>query len=167
MPPREGGQIESFAFLMQHYGLITKNQHPVKLVEVGNTNQDVKDALCNQKKVDAVFYVRAIDNENIREILAECGRLVPIEQAAAMTIKNPYLQEAEIPEGAYRGGINPIPSNGVDSKQKLTTVSTARLLLAHKDVDRETIRIITKIFYEHRQDFIKEMPLVANIESSR
>lgn len=163
MPPKEGGQIESFAFLMQHYGLITKNQQLVKLVEVGNTNQDVKDALCNQKKVDAVFYVRAVDNENIREILAQCGRLVPIEQAAAMTIKNPYLQEAEIPEGAYRGGINPIPSNGVDSKQKLTTLSTPRLLLAHKDANKETISIITKILYEHRQDFIKEMPLVANM----
>jgi TRAP transporter TAXI family solute receptor len=165
MPPREGGQIESFVFLMQYYGLITKNQQLVKIVEVGNTNKDVKDALCNLKKVDAVFYVRAIDNENIREILSQCGRLVPIDQAAAMTIKNPYLQEAQIPEGAYRGGISPIPSNDVDSKQKLTTVSTPRLLLAHKDVDREAIRIVTKILYEHRQDFIKEMPLIANMSS--
>lgn len=161
MPPREGGQIESLAFLMQHYGLITENPQLVKLVEVDN--QNVKDALCNQKTVDAIFFVRAVDNEEIGKILGQCGRLVPIDQAAAMTIKNPYLQAAEIPEGTYRGGSDPIPSNGVDSKQKLTTVSTPRLLLAHKDVDREKIRIVTQILYEHRQDFIKEMPLLAKM----
>lgn len=163
MPPRYGGQIESFAFLMQHYNLVTKNQQLVNLVEVGNSHKDVKNALCNQKQVDALFFVRAIDNEKIREILTECGRLVPIDQAAALTIKNPYLQETEIPEGAYRGGSNPIPKAEPDKNQKLITVSTPRLLLAHKDADKEKIKIITRILYENRQEFIKEMPLTANI----
>ncbi|MBW4605174.1 MAG: TAXI family TRAP transporter solute-binding subunit [Calothrix sp. FI2-JRJ7] len=163
MPPREGGQIESFAFLMQYYALVTGKQQLVKLVEVGNKIEDVKNALCNQKQIDAIFYVRAIDNDNIREILTQCGRLISIDQAAAMTIKNPYLQQAEIPEGAYRGGGNPIPSSGVDNKQKLTTVSTPRLLLAHKDADKEKIRAITQILYDYRQEFIKQMPLLANM----
>ena len=163
MPPREGGQIESFAFLMQHYGLVTEKEQLVKLVDVGNTNKELKDALCNQKEVDAVFFVRVIDNEKIREVLIECGRLVPIDQAAALTIKNPYLQEMEIPEGAYRGGNNPIPNYDSKNNQKLITVSTPRLLLANKDVDKEKIKIITRIFYEHRQEFIKEMPSSANI----
>ena len=161
MPPREGGQIESFAFLMQYYGLITESQQLVQLVELKNNN--IKNALCSQKQIDAVFYVRAVDNDKIRQILTECGRLVPIDQAAAMTLKNPYLKEAEIPEGAYRGGSNPIPSSGADNKQKLTTVSTPRLLLAHKDADREKIRTVTKILYDYRQEFIKAMPLLANM----
>ncbi|MBF2067779.1 MAG: TAXI family TRAP transporter solute-binding subunit [Calothrix sp. C42_A2020_038] len=162
MPPREGGQIESFAFLMQYYGLIKTNQQLVKMVDVGRSNKEIKNALCQQKQIDAVFYVRAIDNDNIREILKECGRLVPIDQAAAITIKNPYLQEAEIPEGAYQGGNNPIPGNGAD-QQKLLTVSTPRLLLAHEDIDKDIIRTLVRILYEHRQEFIKEMPLIANM----
>jgi TRAP transporter TAXI family solute receptor len=161
MPPREGGQIESFAFLMQYYGLITEHQQLIQLVELKNNN--IENALCNQKEIDAVFYVRAIDNDNIRRILTKCGRLITIDQAAAMTLKNPYLKEAEIPEGAYRGGSNPIPSSGADNKQKLTTVSTPRLLLAHKDADKEKIRMVTKILYDYRQEFIKAMPLLANM----
>ncbi|WP_017316745.1 TAXI family TRAP transporter solute-binding subunit [Mastigocladopsis repens] len=171
MPPQKGGQIKSFAFLMQHYGLITKDQQLVRLVEIDEKNGDIKKALCEEKKVDAVFYVRAMGNQKIRELLTDekCQvRLVSIDQAAAIKIQNPYLEETEIPKGAYRGGENPIPNNGPDNipdyqKQKMKTVSVQRLLLAHKDVPTKVIHLLTKILYEHQQELVKEMPLAANM----
>ena len=175
MPPEKGGQIKSFAFLMQHYELIAKDQQLVTLVEVGEKDQDLKKALCEKEngvyKVDAVFQVRAIGNQPIHELLRDekCkARLVPIDQAAALKTQNFYLEEAFIPKGAYRGGKNPIPEDGPDNapdyqKQKVKTVSVQRLLLAHKDVPKEVIQLLTRILYEHQQDLVKEMPLAANM----
>ena len=175
MPPEKGGQIKSFAFLMQHYELIAEDQQLVTLVEVGEKDQDLKKALCEKEngvyKVDAVFQVRAIGNQAIRELLRDekCkARLVPLDQAAALKTQNFYLEEASIPKGVYRGGKNPLPDDGPDNvpdyqKQKVKTVSVQRLLLAHKDVPKEVIQLLTKILYEHQQDLIKEMPLAANI----
>lgn len=175
MPPKKGGQIKSFVFLMQHYGLITKDQQLVTLVEVGEKDQDLQKALCEKEngvyKVDAVFQVRAIGNQAIRELLRDekCqARLVPIDQAAALKTQNPYLEETSIPEGAYRGGKNPIPNDGPDNvpdyqKQTVTTLSVQRLLLARKDVPKEVIQLLTKIMYQHQQELVKEMPLAANM----
>ncbi len=161
MPPARGGQIISFTFLMQHYGLITEKEQQVKLVEVGDNDEDLKKALCekenNDYKVDAVFQVRAVRNQKILELLRDkqCNaRLVPIDQATAITGQNLYLKEAEIPEGAYGGDLQ---------KQKVKTVSVPRLLLVHKDVDKEVIQQITKILYEHQQELVKKMPLAANM----
>jgi TRAP transporter TAXI family solute receptor len=171
LPPEKGGQIKSFTFLMQHYGLITKDQNLVKMIKVGEQDKDLKKALCENKTVDAIFYVRAIGNQNIRELLKDrnCkARLVSIDQSAAIKIQNPYLEEAEIPEGAYQGGKNPIPNDGPDNvpdyqKQKVKTVSVQRLLLARKDVSPKAVQSITRILYEHQQELVKELPLAANI----
>ncbi|WP_166482210.1 TAXI family TRAP transporter solute-binding subunit [Scytonema sp. UIC 10036] len=171
LPPKKGGQIKSFAFLMQHYGLITKEKNLVTMIEVGEKDTDLKKALCDDKTVDAVFFVRAIGNQNIRELLKdrECkARLVSIDQAAAIKIQNPYLEEVEIPEGAYQGGKNPIPNDGPDNvpdyqKQKVKTLSVQRLLLARKDVSPKEIQALTQILYEHQQELVKEFPLAANI----
>ncbi len=171
LPPEKGGQIKSFAFLMQHYGLITKDKNLVTMIEVGEKDTDFKKALCEDKTVDAIFFVRAIGNQNIRELLKDTkckARLVSIDQAAAIKIQNPYLEEAEIPEGAYQGGKNPIPNDGPDNvpdyqKQKVKTVSVQRLLLARKDVSQKAIQSLTQILYEHQQDLVKEVPLAANI----
>lgn len=154
IPPRTGGQIDSFAFLMQHYGLIKKDQQLVKLVEV----DDEEKAFCN-KQVDAVFHVRAVGNEKIvGKLLTQCnGRLVSIDQAAALKNKNPYLQETEIPIAAYQGGANPIPD------EKVNTVSVPRLLLARKNVRKEVIEQITQILNEHKQELVRTIPIAANM----
>ena len=153
MPPKTGGQIHSFAFLMKHYGLIAKDQQLVKLVEVG----DEEKAFCN-KQVDAVFHVRTVGNESIRNLLTQCnGRLVPIDQAAALKNKNPYLEETEVPKAVYQGGPNPIPN------EKVNTVGVPRLLLARSDVRKEVIQQMIQILDNHQQELIAAIPSAAKI----
>lgn len=162
MPPKKGGQIRSLAFLMQHYRLLTEGiGEPTQKVNLVNV-EDADDAFCDGK-VDAVFHVRATGNKEIGRLLKECnGRLVSIDQVRALNMKNPYLESYEIPEGAYQGGKNPIPNYG-DNQQKITTVSTPRLLLVNQNAEKEIIRKITKILYEHQQELVREIPLLANM----
>lgn len=96
--------------------------------------------------------------------------MLTINQAAAIKSKNPYLQEVEIPEGAYQGGKNPIPDNGEEQvpdykRQIVKTLSVPRLLLARKDIDDKVIREITEIIYNNQQEFVTEMPFVAHMSS--
>ncbi|MBW4671465.1 MAG: TAXI family TRAP transporter solute-binding subunit [Cyanomargarita calcarea GSE-NOS-MK-12-04C] len=171
MLSRDGGQINSFAFLMQHYGLIGKDQQ--QLFELVDVSNDEKKALCDNKTVDAVFHVRVLGNPRIGQLLTDkkCNaRLLTIDQAAAIKIKNPYLEKVQIPKGAYQGGNNPIPDDGPDNvpdyqKRIVTTLSVPRLLLAREDVDKEVIRKITEIIFEHQQKLVTEMPFVANMNS--
>lgn len=158
LPPSGGGQIKSFNFLMEHYGLLNENltkynvenesessNNKYKFYSVESRSPDKK--FC-EGKADVVFHVRRAGNNSIRQLLKDCnGKLIPIKQAGAMKIEHPDLDTAIIPQGAYQGN-PPIPA------RDLTTVSVNRLLLAHKDVDKNVIRTITRILYENRQDLI-------------
>ncbi|MEM7556277.1 MAG: TAXI family TRAP transporter solute-binding subunit [Cyanobacteria bacterium P01_A01_bin.84] len=145
LPPSQGGQIESFNFLMNHYGLITNNQYDFKTLK----DTDVDQKFCQKdSQVDAVFHVRLVGNSAIKKLLTECdGKFVPIHQWSAMINKHPELEEGKIPQGVYQG--NPaIPA------EDISTVSVRRLLLAHKNVPKEAIQEITRILYERRQQFV-------------
>lgn len=145
LPPEGGGQIKSFDFLMKHYSLIHQQESKYKFITINDDKP--AQAFC-AGKADVVFYVRRAGNDSIRQLLKECnGKLIPIKQAGAMKIEHPDLETATIPQGAYQGN-PPIPG------QNIITVSVNRLLLAHKDVDKDVIRRITRILYEHRQDLI-------------
>ena len=158
LPPSGGGQIKSFNFLMKHYGLLNENltkynvknkskssSNKYKFYPVDSINPD--EAFC-KGKADVVFHVRRAGNDSIRQLLKDCkGKLIPIEQAEAMKIQHPDLNEAIIPKGSYQGH-PPIPDKDLD------TVSVNRLLLAHKDVNKKVIQKITQILYEHRQELV-------------
>lgn len=166
-PPEQGGQIQSFYFLTEHYGLSNQDYQLIKI----SSDQEI-DAFC-ANQVQAIFHVRAIGNEKTRRLLTQCPtakpQLLAIDQAGALRIKNPYLESTIIPKGAYRGE-NPIPAySDSEPNKQLTTVQVQRLLLAHKDVDADIVRRITEVLYEHRQDFIQkmELPLAAYITSPR
>ncbi len=153
LPPKTGGQIYSFAFLLKQYNLIGENEQLVKLVEVDDSKE--QEALCNGK-VDAVFHVRAVGNESIQELLTKkCkGRLVPIDLVGDLKTNNHYLEETKIPKGYYRGdSTDRIPSEDVE------TVSVPRLLLARKDVEPEVIKQITQILYNYQGELAKKRPL--------
>ena len=158
LPPKGGGQRKSFDFLMKHYGLLNENltkyyvedeyessKNKYQFYPVESSNPD--DAFC-KGKADVVFHVRRAGNNSMRKLLKNCnGKLIPIEQAGAMKIEYPDLDRATIPRGTYQGN-PPIPD------KDLKTISVNRLLLAHKDVDKEVIRKITTILYEHRQELV-------------
>ncbi len=161
LPPSGGGQIQSFDFLMEHYGLLNRklikyyvesdfkySTNKYKFYSVESSNPD--KAFC-AGQADVVFHVRRAGNYSIRNEIFKnkhCNaKLIPIEQAKAMKIEHPDLDEAIIPKGAYQGN-PPIPD------KDLPTISVNRLFLAHKSVDKEVIHKITKILYEHRQELV-------------
>lgn len=162
MPPQQGGQIQSFYFLTEHYGLSKQDYQFVNV-----TSEYEITAFC-RGDAQAVFHVRAIGHEKIRRLLTECPQanpeLIAIDQAGALRIKNPYIEESVIPKGAYRGE-DPIPENDMEPNKQLTTVKVQRLLLTHRNVNPDVIRRLTEVLFEHRQDFIQkmELPLAAYI----
>ncbi|MEA5577225.1 TAXI family TRAP transporter solute-binding subunit [Anabaena sp. UHCC 0451] len=164
-----GGQYESFMKIAEHYGLSQKDFRITGLDMSGRPIKNYDDNWADQdfqkNRADAIFRVRAAGNKSISNIVNNYqGKLIPIPQAEAMKIKQPALESAIIPQGAYRGNSAMPPTN-------LPTVAISRLLLASDQVDTRIIREITQIIYEYRQEIANEIakehaevqPLVANI----
>lgn len=151
LPPQGSGQYQSFLFLSQHYS-IKMNELFAFAVSEKET-----DAAFRNNQIDAVFRVRPPGNESILELVQKRGgRLVEIDQAAAMKIKKPALDSGVIPKGSYQG-FPPIPATD------LSTVAVQRVLLANKRVDSDVIREITSILYERRQELATLIPEAAYI----
>jgi uncharacterized protein len=152
LPPRNGGQYRSFRFLAEHYGINPDEPRFMTAPDDGKADQ----AFLNNQ-VDAVFHVRPAGNQSILNLVQNSqGRIVPIDQAAAMKLKQPTLEATVIPKGAYRG-TPPIPD------QDQPTVAVWRLLLAHQNVDENTIQQLTNVLYERRQELVSMMSIAANI----
>ncbi len=158
-----GGQFQSFLEVAGHYGL-----QKTDFIFVGNSDQEADQAF-QQKQVAAIFRVRAAGNRSVAALVQQYqGRLLGIEQAAAMRIKHPAFQSAQIPQGAYRGN-PPVPD------QDLNTVAVERLLLTNSRISETTIRNITAVINERRQQIADQIaeenqtvkPLVANIQDPR
>ena len=115
---QSGGQFQSFLHVADHFGL-----HREDFQFVGASDQEAGDAFLNGR-ADAIFRVRAIGDPSIQQ-LVQSGkvRFLPIEHAAAMKIRYPAFQAAQIPVGAYLGN-PPIPA------QDFPTVSIQRTLPA-------------------------------------
>jgi TRAP transporter TAXI family solute receptor len=167
--PAKGGQYESFKQVARHFGLNEKDLKITGLDSNGKANAAYTDESADKdfldNKADALFRVRALGNKSISKLVQRSsGRLVAIEQAQAMKILYPALENATIPKGAYRGNL-PIPETNIP------TVAVSRLLLASDKVDRDVIREITQIIIENRREIANAIspnnpevkPLVATI----
>ncbi|HLP90274.1 MAG TPA: TAXI family TRAP transporter solute-binding subunit [Nostocaceae cyanobacterium] len=151
LPPEGGGQYLSFWQLANHYRLTEKD------INFQALSEKEADKLFVNQQVDAVFRVRAPGNDSIRNLIQSGkGRIVGIDQGAAMRINQPAFEPAFIPKGAYQGN-PPIPN--ID----LPTIAVQRTLLASKNVEDGLIRRITTVLYDYRQELAKLMPLAANI----
>jgi len=114
------------------------------------------DAIINGE-IDAIFKVRAPRNQTIMNIINSCpSKLIAINQAQAMKLKQPALEIGKIPVGAYSG-------NPLIPKNDLPTIAVSRLLIGHKDSDSEAIKLITKILFERRLELLKITPLAGFI----
>ncbi|WP_084776867.1 TAXI family TRAP transporter solute-binding subunit [Anabaena sp. PCC 7108] len=151
LPPQGGGQYNSFWELAKHYRLV-----PSEFTHTAMSEQEA-DVLFRNQQIDAIFRVRPPGNKSIQKLVQNSnGRLVAIDQGAAMKITQPAFEPAFIPKGAYQGN-PPIPAIN------LPTVTLQRTFLASKSVDAGIIRQITSILYDYRQELAKLMPLAANI----
>jgi hypothetical protein len=80
------------------------------------------------------------------------GRLVAIDQAAAMKIKYPAFEAVNIPKGTYQGRNPPVPTND------LPTIGVQRLLLVHQSLDNDVVQTITSVIDSHRQEIADAIP---------
>ena len=166
--PIKGGQYKSFEKVAQHYGLLKEDKKTLDIKLPDSENYDDKQAEedFKDKKVDALFRVRALGNQGISTLVKDYdGRLVPIEQAKAMKIQHPAFESSEIPQGAYKG-------NFAVPDKDLPTVAISRILVVRDTVDASVIQEITRIIFEHRQEIANTVsqnhpevkPLIASIK---
>ena len=145
--PAKGGQFRSFLEVASHYGLQEKD-----FKFVGTAQEDANEAF-RQDRADAMFRVRALGNKTVLEMVQQHqGRLVAIDQAAALKIKYPAFEPSVIPKGAYRGSEPVVPAGD------LATIGVQRTLLAGKQVDNDVIREITNVLDGQRQDIAGKIP---------
>lgn len=151
LPPRGGGQYESFWFLAEHYDLT-----PSDLTALPMSAEAAALAL-EVGAVDAVFRVRAPGNLAVRQLIERIPtRLVPIDQGAAMRLRRPSLETGTIPKGSYRG-FPPLP------EADLPTADVPRLLIAGSELDPGTVATITRVLFERRRDLVARTPLAGFI----
>lgn len=151
LPPRGAGQYASFWSLAEQYGLSDSDIQAFSM-----STAAANWALVNGV-VDAVFRVQSAGNQDLLELtLSVPTRLVPIEQAAAMRLRQPALAIGTIPVGAYRGS-PPIPPSD------LVTVEIPRLLIASRGLPDGVATVITRLLFERRRELLELTPLAGFI----
>lgn len=111
------------------------------------------------KEADAIILFIAVGNDTVRDLLTQNDRPANLLPVNVHAIENwhPFVEEATIYEGAFRGD-SPIPS------QNIPSASVQALLLTHNSVQTSIINEITQILYEHRNKLIAENPHAATIK---
>ncbi|MCS6783020.1 MAG: TAXI family TRAP transporter solute-binding subunit [Gloeomargarita sp. SKYBB_i_bin120] len=150
-PPPGSGAYNSFLELLRHYDIDLQDIQPIHLAGPAASQALV------QGQVDALFRVIGSGNLEMRRLLQQSrGRLVPIDQAAAIQIFYPETEPAVIPRGTYSAS-PPVPP------QDLPTVGVRSLLITHQRLDKEIIRDITRVLFEYRNDLVTLNPRTASI----
>ena len=151
LPIKGSGQWVSFWFIAKHYDISIKD-----FQNFPHFSNDYTRAL-QEKEIDGVFIVRAPMNKNIKKILTESNStILPIDQAPAITLKQPVLREDILLKGIYSG------SPAIPPKD-IQTISVNRLLVAHENTNKEAVFTITQILFERQQELLKETPLAGMI----
>jgi TRAP transporter TAXI family solute receptor len=143
---REGGQFQSFLSVADHFDLRQADFH-----FVGATDKEADSAFLSGQ-ADALFRVRSLGDPSIQQLITSSkALLLPIDQAAAMKIKNPAYESAVIPQGTYSGN-PPVPDRDIP------TVAIHRFLLARDDANPTAMRAITQVLMDRRQEIMSEIP---------
>jgi TRAP transporter TAXI family solute receptor len=141
-----GGQFQSFLRVAEHFGLERSD------LQFAGANDEAAAEAFLKGRADAIFRVPALGDPAIQQLVRSGNvRFLPIDQAAAMKVRYPSFEAAEIPEGAYSG--NPaIPA------QNFPTVAVQRTLLARDSADPEAIRAVTEVLLDRREEVMREIP---------
>jgi uncharacterized protein len=143
--PQRGGQYQSFLAVAALLGL-TANDFRF----VGADDASADRALLDNR-VDAVFRVRTVGNPALEKLAqTNIGHFIPIEERAALKIRNPAFETSMIPQGVY-GGISPQPP--VD----IPTVGVPRTLVARRDTPQRDIYALTSVLFNDRREIADEI----------
>ncbi|NJK68290.1 MAG: TAXI family TRAP transporter solute-binding subunit [Microcoleus sp. SU_5_3] len=145
------GSYSSFWFVSEHYGLTGSDFQSTP----GSWTEATK--LFANGEVDAIFRVLPPGSNLVRDLLQNTrGKLVPIDQGAAMRIKLPYLEADMIPKGTYK-------ANPAVPDADLPSVGVQASLLVREDVDPVIVKEITRILFEYRRNLVAANSLGAMI----
>lgn len=152
IPPFGTDGFRAFWILVDHYNL------PLRDLKWEAKPFDEAMERFLKGEVDGLFTLRSLRDPAILRLIEDAAlkrkkmRFVPINQARAMTLKRPFLDEGHIPQGAYNGQ-DPLPA------VNLNTVSVERILVTKESVDPEAIRALTEVLFENRLDLTIRQPL--------
>jgi len=154
----EDGSSELLAFwsVIDHYNL------PTGSFDFKSTSLAEGTELLLQEKVDGIFLLRSLRDATLLKLVEDAGlknmalRLVPIDQAAAIALKRPFISPGIIVRGAFDG-------NPVLPRKNMTTATVHRLLIASADADAGAIREITRVLFENRLDLLIRFPISSTI----
>jgi len=151
IPPADSAQNASFWLMAEHYGL-----GEVDITALAMSAEASNFAM-EQEQIDAVFRVRAPGNRRIRALIGDkTMELVSIDQAAALSLKQPALATGNIPRGSYRG-YPTLPA------EELPTVVLSRLLVASHELAPPLVYEFTRIVFEARSEIASHAPLAGFI----
>ncbi len=158
----EDGSSELLAFwsVIDHYDL------PTGSFDFTSTDLSRGADLFLSGEVDAIFLVRSLRDSALLRLIEDAGlkklamRFVPIDQAAAIAQKRPFLKPGIVVKGSFDG--NPVlPANDV------STATVHRLLVSNSKVDAAAIRELTRILFENKLDLVTRIPLAASIVGAK
>ena len=158
LPPHGTSELEYFWTVGDHYDLLVQNVDWSSMGEM-----EALEALLNNE-VDALFFVGTTRNHATLKLIEEFElrvnapdlRMLPIDQAAAMGVKRPYIQPFHIEKGTFDGS-PPLPS------RRLKTGAVLRYLVADSSADEEHIAELTRVLFENRFDLSIRFPLANRI----
>ncbi|NQE34187.1 TAXI family TRAP transporter solute-binding subunit [Microcoleus asticus] len=140
-----------FWFVSQHYGLKNTDFESTPC----SWNEATK--LFANGEVDAIFMMLPPGSYLVSNLLQKTqGKLVAIDQGAAMKIKLPYLEADLIPKGTYK-------AEPAVPDADLPSIGVQASLLVREDVDPVIVKEITRILFEHRRNLVAANSLAATI----
>ncbi len=155
--PRFGtDEFRSFWVISDHYNI------PIRSVKWRSMDFESASRKLLAGEVDVIFTVRSLRDRNLLTLFEDADikrvklRLVPIDQAQAMTLKRPFLDAGTIPFGALSGE-QPSPQTDV------MTTTVNRQLVTTADFDAEIARKITEVIFEYRSDLAIRFALASAI----
>ena len=136
------GSYSAFWLVSKHYGLKPSD------FQFTTSSWTEVTKLFASGEVDAIFRVQPLGSDSVSDLLQNTrGKLVPIDQAAAMKIKLPYLEANLIPKGTYKAA-PAVPDTD------LSTVGVEATLLVRQDVDPGIVKEMTRILFDHRRNLV-------------
>jgi TRAP transporter TAXI family solute receptor len=151
IPPVASAQDASFWLLAEHYGLDDDEVTALPM------SARAANFAMEQQQIDAVFRVRAPGNRPIRELIGDkTMELVPIHQAAALSLRQPALSAGHIPQGSYRG-YPALPA------EDLPTAVVNRLLVSSAELPAPLVYQFARSVFEARSEIASRAPLAGFI----
>ena len=130
----------SFWFMIGQYGLNPERMRPFPLTQ--------KEALLALRKgdVQGMFLMVPPGDRHVRWLAETTAiRLLPLEQAEAMSKRRSALRTITLPKGLYAGS-PPLPA------EDTVSVAAARMLVTRSNVDPDIVKMLTSILFENRRD---------------